>query len=211
MPIEITNSGTEYTALTPLRVDTGDTVLVANVAVASSHTDTTVSGLAMNAAAVTIDGIEYPANTVATYNVATTASVTRDRKTYLTFTYTTQTGDVRKARDTITVKPHFAVLGGTAVYGAGLVTALTAAPAEAVYPGIYHLDASGGAFTVLLRQVRGMWLFLDPTGTAATNNVSVGTSGQTFNGTAGPLTIDGSHKEVRVINLAATAAYRVTL
>ena len=211
MSIEITAQGTEVQAMTPLRIDAGDTVSIGNVSIASSHTDTTTSAATMNAAPVTIDGVEYLANTVVTYTLATTAQVTSDRETFLTFTYTTASGDIRKVRETITVKPHFAAIGGTAVYGAGLITALTAAPAQAVYPGIYHLDATGGVFTVLLQQVRGMWLFLDPTGTTASNNVSVGTGAQTFNGTAGPLTINGSHKEVRVINLAATNAYRVSL
>lgn len=211
MSIELVSQGTEYQAMTPLRVDSGDTVVVGNVTATSSHSDTTVSSMAINSAAVTIEGAEYPAGTVVQYTLATTAIVTSDRKSYVDFAYTTQSGDVRKVRETITVKPHFAADGGTAVYGGGQVTSLTSAPAAALYPGVYDLDTSGGAFTVLLRQVKGVWLFLDPTGSTATNNLTIGTSSQTFNGTTGPLTWDGSHKEVRLINTAASTAFKVTL
>lgn len=211
MPIELTSQGTEYQAMTPLRVDAGDTVVVGNVTATSSHSDVTATVVAINAAAVTIGGAEYPAGTVAQYTLATTAVVAKDRESYVDFTYTTQSGDVRKVRETITVKPHFAVTGGTAVYGGGQVTSLTTAPAAALYPGIYDVDTSGGAFTVELRQVKGVWLFLDPTGSTASDNLTIGTSGQTFNGTAGPLTWDGSAKEVRVYNTGGSTAYKVTL
>ena len=211
MPIELVSQGTEYQAMTPLRVDAGDTVVIGNVTSSSSHSDTTVSSAAINSAPVTIGGAEYPTGTVVQYTLATTAIVTQDRQSYVDFSYTTQSGDIRKVRETIVVKPHFATSGGTAVFGGGQVTALTSAPAAALYPGIYDIDTASAAFTVLLRQVKGVWLFLDPTGSTATNNLTIGTSGQTFNGSTGPLVWDGSHKEVRVYNAAGSTAYKVTL
>lgn len=211
MAIELVSEGTEYQAMTPLRVDSGDTVVVGNVTATSSHSDTTVSSMAINSAPVTIGGAEYPTGTVVQYTLTTTAIVTQDRQSYVDFGYTTQSGDIRKVRETITVKPYFAASGGTAVYGGGLVTSLTSAPAAALYPGVYDIDTSGGAFTVELRQVKGVWLFLDPTNSTDTNNLTIGTSSQTFNGSTGPLIWDGSHKEVRVFNAAGSTAFKVTL
>lgn len=211
MPIELVSQGTEYQAMTPLRVDSGDTVVVGNVTATSSHSDTTVSSMAINSAAVAIGGAEYPAGTVVQYTLTTTAIVTQDRQSYVDFSYTTQSGDVRKVRETITVKPHFAASGGTAVYGGGQITSLTTAPAAALYPGVYDIDTSGGAFTVELRQVKGVWLFLDPLGTTADDNLTIGTSSQTFNGSTGALVWDGSAREVRVYNTAGSTAFKVTL
>lgn len=86
---------------------------------------------------------------------------------------------------------------------------LDAAPSAAQSPSAFVLDSSGGAFTVLLEQTIGTWRFYDVDGSTATNSVTIGTSGQTFNGETGPLVLDAGIGMVEIINTAGSTAFSV--
>ncbi len=57
----------------------------------------------------------------------------------------------------------------------------------------------GGAFAVTLNYVAGEEWIIGDQGSAATNNVTIGTGTDTINGVAGPLIIDTDRTEVRIV------------
>ena len=210
--VQVTQPGVEVAVVTPLRVDAGDTVVIGTVTITPSDASTmSVSSAAMTAVDTDIGGTIYPAGQAVSYTLTVTGALTRNREASLKFEYTTQTGDERIVTQPITLVPSFTATGGVAVFGGGLIESLAAAPALALYPGHYDIDTSGAAFTVLLRQVKGEWLFLDPLDTTATNNLTIGTASQTFNGQTGPLVMDGEVLACRVYNVAGGSAFKVTI
>lgn len=210
--IEANQPGVEVGLVTPLRVDTGDTVVIGDVTITPSDSSTmTVSAASMNSSPVVIGTTEYPTSTVVLYTLTVTGSIAKDRQVSLSFAYTTQTGDQRIVVQHLTLKPNFTATGGVAVYGGGSIEVLTTAPSAALYPGLYDVNTSGGVFTVLLREVKGDWHFLDAANTTATNNLTIGTAGQTFNGAAGPLVMDGNVGVCRVYNVSGGTAYKVVV
>ena len=75
--------------------------------------------------------------------------------------------------------------------------------------GRYTTDASTAAFGVTLTHSDGgEWLFADR-GDAATNNVSIGTGADSFNGDAGPLILDVDRAVVLVVGTATANQYEV--
>ena len=211
-PIEVTSPGVEAEAVTPLRVDSGDTVAIGDVTITESDDSTlAVSSAVMNASAVTVAGVEYPANTCVQYTLTITGTVRNSVMKHVDFVYTTTAGDERTVRQQFKLLPHFESAGGVLAYGSGTVTTLSSAPVAALYPGIYDVDTAAGAFTVSLRQVRGVWRFLDPSNATAANNFTIGTTSQTFNSSTGPLIFDGSHLELLVYNVDGTVNYKWTV
>lgn len=210
--VEANQPGTEVGLVTPLRVDVGDTVILGNVSETVSDSATmTVSGKSINTTPVVVGDITYPAGQAVIYTLAVTGSLAADRTVSILWNYTTQTGDVRKVRQYILLRPHHVATGGVTAFGGGTITQLTTAPAAALYPGLYDINTAGGAFTVLLQQVAGEWIFLDAANTTATNNLTIGTSSQTFNGSTGPLVMDGSVGVCRVYASAGGTAFKVVV
>lgn len=210
--VQVTQPGVEVAVVTPLRVDAGDTVVIGNVTITPSDTSTmSVSAASMTTTDTDIGGTIYPAGQAVTYTLTVTGTLAKDRQASIRFDYTTQTGDERIVSQPILLVPKFTATGGVAVFGGGLIESLATAPASALYPGHYDIDTSSGPFTVLLREVKGEWLFLDPLDTTTTNNLTIGTSSQTFNGQTGPLVMDGEVLACRVYNVAGGSAFKVTI
>jgi hypothetical protein len=210
--VELNQPGVEVGCITPLKVDPGDSVLIGDVTITPSDASTmTVSAAVMNTVAVDVGGAQYAPGQAVSYTLTVTGSITKDRTVFIEFAYTTSTGDERIVSQEVLLKPKFTATGGLAVFlSGGLIESVATAPAEALYPGHYDVDTSGGPFTVLLREVAGEWLFFDPLKTTAANNLTVGTAAQTFNGVVGPFVIDGKNENCRVYSLSGGPAFKVT-
>ena len=95
-----------------------------------------------------------------------------------------------------------------AAVGTGVPLSLATTPGGALVPGIYVVDTTSGAFACTLQaSQRGTWTFIDATGTTATNALTIGTSGETYNGVAGGVTFDSGVGRVVITNHAGSTAY----
>lgn len=71
-------------------------------------------------------------------------------------------------------------------------TVITSAPTSNLVPGLYLLNASVGAFGVLLTHAsQGRWEFVDINGSTALNPITIGSVSDYFNDMPGPLTFSG--------------------
>lgn len=91
---------------------------------------------------------------------------------------------------------------------------LAAAPAAAVGPGGYVLDASGGPFNVPLSGVVGEWEFSDPYRTLRLNPVSIGSVGDLLERSGaslpGPFLLNVDDMYIRVVKtVAAGTVYQI--
>lgn len=102
----------------------------------------------------------------------------------------------------------------TAGEGGGSTT-LTVAVLDAndnsLEPGRYVVDTSGGPISAVLTSDAGEWVFYDPNGTTATNNLTISSGSDTFNGAAGPLVYDGGAASIVVARATGATDMAVTV